>query len=188
MVFRGNSKALVKVRMTKTIRPSLIPVPGLPGRLHLSAMPGQWQMPGGTEGVARDLARIGAAGATVLISLVQAGELPVAPSDFAGLVKAAGLTWLPCPIPDFGVPDAGFEEKWLAADVLGILRAGGTVALHCRAGLGRTGTLAARVLIEAGGLSAADAIAAIRAGHAAGAVETAGQVAYLSGIAARRRG
>ena len=49
----------------------------------------------------------------------------------------------------------------------------------CRAGLGRTGTIAALLLVE-DGASAADAVARIRREHDAAAVETEAQARFLA--------
>lgn len=156
------------------------------GRLHLSPCPGHWDGPASAAAVRRDLAAIAAADASRLVTLVEARELPLAIDQWRRAVAAAGLAWVHLPIPDFGVPDADFERGWVAADLGARLRAGDTVAIHCRAGLGRTGTVAARLLVECAGLDADAAIARIRRDHASGAVETPAQVAHLREIAARR--
>lgn len=163
-------------------RASLVPVPGRAGRLHLSACPGTWEGAIDRTAVRRDLASIAASGARVLVTLVEAKELPLPLADWRAEVEAAGLALLHLPIPDFGVPDLRFEVGWRAARLGERLTAGETVAIHCRAGLGRTGTIAARLLIETAGLDAAAAIAVIRRDHAAEAVETAGQEAWLAAV------
>lgn len=171
--------------MANDRRASLMPVPGTPGTLHLSACPGTWEGPADRAAVRRDLARIAARGAGLLVTLVEAGELPLPIADWRAEVAAAGLAFLHLPIPDYGVPDEAFEAGWRAADVTGLLARGDTIALHCRAGLGRTGTIAARLLIELSGLDAESAVARVRRDHAAEAVETAAQVHHLRVIAAR---
>jgi protein-tyrosine phosphatase len=166
-------------------RASLLPIPGTAGRLHLSACPGTWEGEADRAAVRRDLARIAASGASLLVTLVEAQELPLALPDWRAEAEAAGLAVLHLPIPDYGVPDAGFETGWAAAGLGARLAAGETVALHCRAGLGRTGTIAARLLIECSGLDAEAAVAMVRRLHAAEAVETAAQFDHLHGLADR---
>jgi ADP-ribosyl-[dinitrogen reductase] hydrolase len=56
------------------------------------------------------------------------------------------------------------------------LCAGETIGLHCGAGLGRTGTVAALILIERG-FTPSEAIAAVRRARP-GAIETAAQLSY----------
>lgn len=169
--------------MAKARRVSLLSIPGMTGRLHLSPLPGTWDGAADLDTVRRDLAAIAAAGATLLVTLVEAEELPLPLAAWRAEAEAAGLAFLHLPIPDFGVPDAEFEAGWEAARLVSRSAAGETVAIHCRAGLGRTGTIAARLLIEAAGLDAAAAIARIRRDHTPEAVETAAQEAWLRDLA-----
>jgi protein-tyrosine phosphatase len=160
-------------------RASLLTVPGTTGRLHLSACPGTWEGEADLAAVRRDLARIAASRARLLVTLVEAHELPLPLADWRAEVAAAGLDLVHLPIPDYGVPDAPFEAGWAAAGLGARLARGETLALHCRAGLGRTGTVAARLLVEVAGLDADAAVARIRRDHAAEAVETAPQLDHL---------
>jgi protein-tyrosine phosphatase len=162
---------------------STIALPGIAGRLLLSPCPGRWAASAASDreasaAVIDDLAHIALLGADGVLSLVEAQELPGGPAHFAAAVDRAGLRWAHLPIRDFGVPDDGFALSWQQLDLLARLRAGESWAIHCRAGLGRTGTIAAQLLVEAG-QSPADAIATIRWQHAAAAVETAAQTDYL---------
>jgi len=56
-----------------------------------------------------------------------------------------------------------FEEEWETAgeELLQILRDDGRIVLHCRGGLGRTGTIAARLLVEFG-MDPCDSIRRVR--------------------------
>jgi protein-tyrosine phosphatase len=62
------------------------------------------------------------------------------------------MLWFHLPIVDVSTPDKRFEREWdIAGEELGsILRRGLDVLVHCRGGLGRAGTIAARLLVELG--------------------------------------
>ncbi len=94
-----------------------------------------------------------------------------------------GLDEIHLPVPDFTAP----TPEQLADGVRAIhqgLAAGHSVAVHCAAGLGRTGTLLACYLVSTG-LTAAEAIAAIREVRP-GSVETAEQQAAVEAFARER--
>lgn len=94
-------------------------------------------------------------------------------------VVSRGMSWLHLPIDDGSAPSPQWEEAWSAvrAQVHGELDSGGRVLLHCELGRGRSGLVAARILIERGS-SAPLAIAHVRA-HRPGAIETVQQADYL---------
>ncbi len=68
---------------------------------------------------------------------------------FGDAVAEHGMKWFHLPIEDDAVPDESFERGWesSSSEILELLKAG-KVALHCMGGSGRTGLLAARVLLE----------------------------------------
>jgi protein-tyrosine phosphatase len=148
------------------------------GSIGLARLPGIW-----LNSLARDLALIRASGATSLVSLTELRELRWAgPGDFGAAVGRAALSWYHLPIRDFGVPDARFEQAWhgAGAELRQRLVAGERLVVHCYAGLGRTGLLAARLLIEFGEppQRAIDLVRAVRSG----AIQTREQETYLSGL------
>lgn len=158
---------------------SRLDLPGFAGALLLGPCPGRRKetldKAASRVALTEDLSRLAALGARGLLSLVEAREFP---EGFASTIHAAGLEWTHLSIPDYGVPDAGFMTGWRKLDLAHRLREGEVWAIHCRAGLGRTGTIAALLLVE-NGESAADAIAVIRREHDPAAVETGAQVAFL---------
>ena len=95
------------------------------------------------------------------------------------LLRDRGIEWHHLPIRDVDVPDCGFEGNWLksGARLRAILGSGGKVLLHCRGGIGRTGTIAARLLVEFG-FKPADAITLVRKVRP-GTIETAAQERYV---------
>ncbi|MBL8698724.1 MAG: cyclin-dependent kinase inhibitor 3 family protein [Alphaproteobacteria bacterium] len=130
--------------------------------------------------LAADLAAIRAWGAAMLVTLVQAEEFErYGVADFAAQVARSGLDWRRFPIPDMAPPDEAFAAAWRArgGDVVAALRAGSRVAMHCVGGLGRTGTVAARLLVVFGTEPEA-AIARVRQVRP-GAIETAAQADFV---------
>ncbi len=163
-------------------------LPGTAGWLGLTACPGR--EPGLLRGdparLKRDLDAIVASGAVALLTLVETTELEMLGlADLGERTRAAGLGWYHLPIPDFGAPGAGFEAGWehVGAALYGHLERGSGVIVHCLAGLGRTGTVAARMLIESG-LSPAGALARVRAVRP-GSVQSPQQLAYIRAAAWR---
>ena len=146
-----------------------------PGKRQRGAAMGDWE-----RDLAADLARVAEWGAAAIATLMEPHELErYGVPGLGEAVEALGMEWHHLPIPDVGVPDSLFEARWFYAGhrLRAHLLAGRRVLLHCRGGLGRTGTIAARLLVELGA-APGDAIAAVRRARP-GAIETAAQEAYV---------
>jgi ADP-ribosyl-[dinitrogen reductase] hydrolase len=91
-----------------------------------------------------------------------------------------GIEWHHLPIRDVDVPDDEFEDQWKTSGprLRSLLLEGKKVVIHCLGGLGRTGTIAARLLVEFGA-SPAEAIKAVRTARP-GAIETTEQQEYVT--------
>lgn len=61
----------------------------------------------------------------------------------------AGIGWLHLPVADFGVP-RDLDWPVVRDQVLGTLRGGGRVLVHCFGGCGRSGMMVLRLMIAAG--------------------------------------
>ena len=150
------------------------------GALGVSACPGKCEGAAlgarGPRALDQDLDAIRHWGASVVLTLVEAHELhALGVPDLGQRVQALGLRWHHLPIADFEPPGNDFEAAWpaVSADFQALLAAGGRVLVHCRGGLGRSGTVAARLLIDAG-TPAKQAIERVRSVRP-GAIETAAQ-------------
>jgi protein-tyrosine phosphatase len=97
------------------------------------------------------------------------------PSD-APVYESAGFDFLCLPIPDGGTPTL-LQVELFVGFVAKHHDRRQAVAIHCEAGLGRTGTMLAAYLI-AQGKSAAAAIGQVRAAESS-AVETERQIQFL---------
>ena len=156
-----------------------LPIPG-GGRLGMVHCPGRK----GRDGKGRlwqrdlksDLAALQAQGADTLITLVEPKEFTIyGVEDLPQAVQEAGLNWVHWPIGDMQTADGATAKTIQDAlpDLVERLHQGETIIVHCAAGLGRTGTLAAQILVEAG-LNPDQAITKVRATRP-GTIETEAQ-------------
>jgi len=100
-----------------------------------------------------DLATIRKWGAEAVVTLVEPHELRLLQvASMPEVVAQHGMRWVHLPISDFSVPDQKFEIKWVTvgAELRGVILRGGSILIHCRAGLGRAGMIVARLLVELG--------------------------------------
>jgi protein-tyrosine phosphatase len=116
-----------------------------PHRLALVAAPrgGEW--------LAEEIAAWRTAGVSTVVSLlepfeVQELELKLESSS----CEALGLQFLSFPIPDHSIPTSAPALLALVVQLVSQLRGGAVVAIHCRAGIGRTGLVAGCVLHQLG--------------------------------------
>jgi ADP-ribosyl-[dinitrogen reductase] hydrolase len=150
------------------------------GRLALCRGPGTGDVP-----TTADLDALVAAGVAHVVCLQQPRELqrlepPESIADRRGLVEARQMSFTHEPIEDFSTPQLA-QAQVLVDRVAAQLARGETVALHCWAGLGRAGTIAACVLVRQG-MKPHDAIAAVRDARP-GAIQTPQQEAFVRAFA-----
>src|SRR5262249_20811991 len=115
------------------------------GRLAIMARPraGDW--------LEDEIAGWRAAGIDIVVSLLEPAEIAELGLDREpGLCREHGMELISFPIPDRGVPPSAIEAGALARHLAARIAAGGAVAVHCRAGIGRSSVMAACVMISAG--------------------------------------
>ncbi len=132
---------------------------------------------GGLSAFGDDLVVLQAAGIRAVVSLLNI------PSD-ESVYASAGLSFLCLPVPDGGAPTMEQAAQFVSC-VNDHRAAGRAVAVHCEAGIGRTGTMLAAYLISEGD-SAQSAIETVRDVENT-AVETARQIEFLERYAAGDR-
>lgn len=158
------------------------------GRIGISFCPGKqgpalagfdWK-----RDLAVDLDEVRVWGAAAVVSLTEKHEMELlGVADLETAVAARGMEWFHLPIPDVTAPGEEFEQRWCTAGarLRSLLTDGESVFIHCRGGLGRAGTVAARLLIELGITGADTAIAQVRKVRP-GAIETRAQEDHLRAI------
>ncbi len=156
-----------------------------PGRLGMTFAPGMWanSVRGRWErNLAADMTALEKQhGADVLVSLMEDFEY-----GYYGIPELledgsyGGIEILRFAIPDMGAPsDAEIREfASFIREVVSRLQAGKNVVVHCRGGLGRTGLVAACVLVALGNHDADGAIRAVRKARR-GTVQTGEQVEFV---------
>ena len=152
-----------------------------PGKQQVDGLSGHWQRDLGV-----DLEHIRAWGASIVVSLADPpGLADPGAEPLPAEVLRLGLACPPLPTPDRQPPGLDFEQRWaeVGAELFVALREGRRIFLHCKGGLGRTGTVAACLLREAG-IGGADAVAQVRLARPK-TIETTQQERYVQ--AYRRR-
>jgi protein-tyrosine phosphatase len=153
-----------------------VPLPSGPGRLWLC----------GKHVVGPDPeAAIEATGAAMVVCLCEEPELAARYPDYVRWLRAQSperaLWW---PIPDLHAP-----TRAEAADLIGRLRTrldqGAVLLVHCGAGIGRAGTIAAALLMSMG-TSREDAVALVASRRPMAGPEAGAQAALLESLGAER--
>lgn len=127
------------------------------GRIGVTLCPGKkypWGLAGNWErDLDLDLDRISRWGATAVVSLITEAEIrDLQVQRLSRAVADRHMEWWHLPIPDGQPPGPEFEKAWVhaGAAIRDRLRLGFDVLVHCKGGLGRAGTVAARLLVEFG--------------------------------------
>lgn len=181
MVGRGPERLDPPLRIDWVDHPVLA---GPAGRLGLTFLPGKHgpsdRYPGRVyrRELARDLVTLRTAGIRQLVLLVTDAELARwGDPDIVARARDAGIAVDRRPMADGSTP-ASIAEMSSILVAVRAARTIGDVAVACMGGVGRTGTVAACALIEAG-LDPDEAIAEVRRVRHPSAVETDAQLAFV---------
>ncbi|MFT4118395.1 MAG: dual specificity protein phosphatase family protein [Bradyrhizobium sp.] len=99
----------------------------------------------------------------LVVSLLEPDEISELELQHEGSVcRSAGICFVSFPIPDRGLPSSLQKAAQIARLLADGLRDGHSIAIHCRAGIGRSSVIAACALISFG-IEAGDALDLIRA-------------------------
>jgi atypical dual specificity phosphatase len=136
----------------------------IPGRLAGLSQPGlgearDWRREARNlrrGGLASQLAELRALGVDCLVSLTDSA------AAFGPPCAAAGLSWEYFPIPEFDIPEDSAAFHSLVERLLARLARGQALAVHCYAGVGRTGLLLACLLGRLERLPGEEAIRRLR--------------------------
>ncbi|MCE7556780.1 cyclin-dependent kinase inhibitor 3 family protein [Aliivibrio fischeri] len=109
----------------------------------------------GTKGVdlVTSLEQLKAQGVTTIVTALSFDELKEKGVETLGeQTEHLGMRWIQLVIEDDCAPDADFLEQWkqVSASLTSEVNQGDKIAMHCMGGSGRTGLLAAHLLLDLG--------------------------------------
>ncbi len=122
-----------------------------------------------------------------LVSLVEVHEFDqfISYPKFEEKIGKRNFSWFFHPLKDMTAPDEIFRERFFETQshLLENLRSGKKIAIHCKGGLGRSGTIAA-LLLRHLGFSAEKSIELVRRSRP-GAIETEEQEIFIQSNSGR---
>lgn len=128
------------------MKPKLFWIPGpWRGRLAVASRPrgGDW--------LEDEISGWRKAGLDVVVSLLEETEAAQFELGHEGdVAESKGVRFVSFPIPDRGVPASTRDALSLFSTIAAVLEEGKNVAVHCRQGIGRSGLIAAGVLLTSG--------------------------------------
>lgn len=149
-----------------------------PGKKQQAAMTGIWD-----RDIDLDIDVVKSWGADIVISLLEDFEYTELGVPGLPEVFQRNFEWMNLAIPDRHAPDIAWTQDWCLrkANIAKALLNHGKILIHCKGGFGRTGTVAAMILIDHG-YSCDDAIELCRKTREL-SVETPAQEDFLRSYA-----
>lgn len=169
---------------TLTISAGTLGLTLCPGRKDHSSHGPHWD-----RDLTTDLEAIEAWGADIVATFLEVSVFTLLQiPHYSAEVTTRTFRWLHLPIPDMSIPSEAFERRWQRTAPLldDCLLKGGKVLFHCRGGLGRSGLVAAKMLVRTG-LAPVEAIAHVRKART-GAIETSEQENYIKSLPSGAQG
>jgi protein-tyrosine phosphatase len=93
------------------------------------------------------------AGATAIVTMLSTDEMQsLGVAELGHEIEALGMQWFQLPVEDDCEPGAAFKTVFPQAKpiLVQLIKSGETIVIHCRGGSGRTGLMAAVLLLEMG--------------------------------------
>ena len=146
-----------------------------PGKKQQKSFDGPWN-----RDLDLDLKEIQDWGGVALLTLIEDHEFQeLQVPNLGEKAEAVGLEWHHLPVKDHDIPREAFERTWKYSGrrLRSLLQGGDKIVVHCMGGLGRTGTIAGRLMVELGA-NADDAIRSIRNARP-NSIETPEQERYV---------
>jgi len=126
------------------------------------------------------------AGLDVVVSLLEEEEAAQLQLSSEGdIARSKGIQLISFPIPDRGVPASMPAALGLLRSLAKALEEGKNVAVHCRQGIGRSGLIAAAVLVTSG-IGLEKAIETVSAARGQAIPETPAQLEWIHHLPAER--
>jgi len=153
-----------------------------PGRLAVAARPrgGDW--------LKDDIASWQSAGINPVLSLLTPEEeRDLDLRNEAKEVRMQAMEFVSCPIPDREIPRSEAQWSEVLEKVNGNLSSGRNVLVHCRQGIGRSGLVAACLLVKKG-MSPGAAVESVSAARGLTVPETAAQREWIDHFAVASAG
>lgn len=167
---------LIHSRATSKTQPyelTLIPDTRASGKLYISSAPGRRDSKHRRD-LKTDLEVLKAANVRVIVCVLEWSELEYLKiQTYPRMAQEHGFKFLHLPIPDRNAPCI-LEAQTFVSQIIAELEAHNNVLIHCRAGLGRAGTIAACCLKQLG-YCHRSSIRKIRK-HRPGAIQTSAQM------------
>lgn len=145
----------------------------LKGRLAIMARPraGDW--------LQDEISNWRAEGIEIVVSLLEPDEvLELGLSEEASLCSNANIEFLSFPILDRGVPYSPSKTAELARSLVTQIHSGKSIAIHCRAGIGRSALIAGCILVSTG-IKAGEAFELVAAARGLKVPDTDAQIRWL---------